>query len=58
MYVGSQHRREEWTDILGYCKETVIIDGRGYGVFAVAAKSASVWVNRKAQGRDTLDRAL
>lgn len=58
MFVGLQHRREEWSDILGFCTETVIIDSRGYGVFAVAAKSVSVWVNRKAQGRDTLGRDL
>ncbi|KAJ5179275.1 hypothetical protein N7492_002485, partial [Penicillium capsulatum] len=57
MYVGLQHRYEEWTDVLGHSAETVIIDSRGYGIFAVAAKSVSVWVDRKANGRDTVGRA-
>ncbi|KAJ5557474.1 hypothetical protein N7494_001389 [Penicillium frequentans] len=56
MYVGVKHMGEEWTDILDWCIETVIIDHRGYGIFPVAAKSISVWVNDKAKGRKSLAR--
>ncbi|KAJ5099890.1 hypothetical protein N7532_006891 [Penicillium argentinense] len=56
MYVGIKHAGEEWTDILGWCIGTVIIDSRGYGVFPVAAKSLSVWVNDRARGRSVLAR--
>lgn len=58
MYVGARHAGEEWTDILEWCVETVLIDHRGYGVFPVAAKSVSVWVHRKAKGRNNLNRPL
>jgi alpha-amylase len=58
MYVGRRHKGEEWSDILGWCLETVIIDNRGYGVFPVAAKSVSVWVHERAWGRKSLTRPL
>jgi len=58
MYVGKTHEGEEWTDILNRCVSTVIIDSRGYGVFPVAAKSVSVWVNDRAWGRNNLARSL
>lgn len=58
MYVGTKHIGEEWTDILGWCVGTVFIDTRGYGIFPVAAKSVSVWVNKKARGRTSLTRPL
>ncbi|KAJ6003437.1 Glycoside hydrolase superfamily [Penicillium sp. IBT 35674x] len=56
MYVGVKHMGEEWTDVLDWCIETVVIDHRGYGIFPVAAKSISVWVNSKAKGRKSLAR--
>ncbi|KAJ5894965.1 hypothetical protein N7495_006656 [Penicillium taxi] len=56
MYVGINHAGAEWTDILGWCIGTVIIDRRGYGVFPVSAKSVSVWVDSKAKGRHDLTR--
>ena len=58
MYVGVKHAGEEWTDILQWRMGTVIIDHRGYGIFPVAAKSVSVWINNKAKGRDDLARPL
>lgn len=58
MYVGVQCKGEEWTDILGWCVDTVVIDSRGYGKFPVSAKSVSVWVDSMARGRDTLAREL
>ncbi|PLN83441.1 alpha-amylase [Aspergillus taichungensis] len=54
MYVGRQHVKERWTDVLGWHKKTVIIDKKGYGVFPVSAMSVSVWVDSAAKGRDTL----
>ncbi|KAJ5266568.1 hypothetical protein N7478_009376 [Penicillium angulare] len=58
MYVGARHAGEQWTDILDWCVETVIIDHRGYGIFPVAAKSISVWVDNKAGGRKSLFRSF
>lgn len=58
MYVGKKHCGEEWTDILEWCVGTVIIDRRGYGIFPVSAKSASVWVSVNAGGRKDIDRPL
>ncbi|KAJ9264736.1 CAZyme family GH13 [Paecilomyces variotii] len=52
MFVGKQHAGERWTDLLEWNKETVVIDGQGYGIFPVLAMSVSVWVNDRADGRD------
>lgn len=54
MHVGRNHAGELWTDILGWCADTIAIDQRGYGVFPVGAKSVSVWVNAAADGRERL----
>ena len=56
--MGKTHKGEEWTDILNRCVGIVIIDNRGCGVFPVAAKSVSVWVNDRAWGRKNLARPL
>lgn len=56
MYIGKRHAGEEWTDILGWSSERVIIDKDGFGIFFVSAKSVSVWVNAAAEGRNTLGR--
>lgn len=58
MYVGKRHAGEEWTDILGWSSERVIIDKDGFGIFFVSAMSVSVWVNAAAEGRNTLGRHL
>lgn len=58
MYIGKRHAGEEWTDILGWSSERVIIDKDGFGIFFVSAKSVSVWVNAAAEGRNTLGRHL
>ncbi|PSR92274.1 alpha-amylase-like protein [Coniella lustricola] len=55
MYVGQQHAGEIWTDILGACWGEVQIDHCGWGVFACAAQSVSVWVHRQAPRRDEVD---
>ncbi|RMJ27106.1 alpha-amylase [Aspergillus sp. HF37] len=54
MHVGRNHAGELWTDILGWCADTIAIDQRGYGIFPVGTKSVSVWVNAAAEGRQHL----
>ena len=44
MYIGKDYAGEKMLDAMGNCNEEVIIDGEGYGVFKVKAKSVSVWV--------------
>ena len=44
MYIGKDYEGEKMLDAMGNCNEEVIIDGEGYGVFKVKAKSVSVWV--------------
>ena len=44
MYIGKDYAGEKMLDAIGNCNEEVIIDGEGYGVFKVKAKSVSVWV--------------
>ncbi|KAJ5820505.1 hypothetical protein N7474_006096 [Penicillium riverlandense] len=58
MYIGRGHAGEEWTDILQSRTGTVVIDDRGYGIFSVASKSVSVWVNSRAEGRQNIARHL
>ncbi|KAF7593846.1 hypothetical protein BBP40_010781 [Aspergillus hancockii] len=58
MYVGQDHARERWTDILGWHTGTVTIDKRGYGIFPVLAMRVGVWVNSAAKGRDSLEKLL
>lgn len=54
MYIGRDHAKEEWTDVLDWNQEVVTIDRKGYGTFPVAAMSVSVWVNSAAEGRESL----
>ena len=55
MAVGKEHANEVWTDVLGWQKEEVRIDGDGFGEFRCEGTSVSVWVNKNAQGRDQID---
>ncbi|KZF24103.1 glycoside hydrolase family 13 protein [Xylona heveae TC161] len=52
MYVGKSHKGELWTDILGWTPFKVIIDNKGYGMFACNGASVSIWVNSAAKGRE------
>ncbi|PYH89262.1 alpha-amylase, partial [Aspergillus ellipticus CBS 707.79] len=54
MFVGSNHAREKWTDVLRPEATAVVIDESGYGVFPVPGMGVSVWVNASAAGRDSL----
>ncbi|KAL4895664.1 glycoside hydrolase superfamily [Aspergillus ambiguus] len=58
MFVGRQHAKERWTDILEWNDEVVTIDRNGYGTFPVARLSVSVWVNYAADGREKIVRDL
>jgi len=52
MAVGSEHKDEVWTDVLGWQGDEVTIDGEGYGMFPCPGTSVAVWVRKDAQGRD------
>ncbi|KAI1323486.1 glycoside hydrolase family 13 protein [Xylariaceae sp. FL0255] len=52
MHVGEMHAGEIWTDVLGWSDRKVEIGGDGFGLFACAQTSISVFVNRDAEGRD------
>ncbi|KAF5862391.1 hypothetical protein ETB97_011748 [Aspergillus alliaceus] len=58
MYVGRNHAKEQWTDILGWHPETVTIDKKGYGIFPVFAMQVGVWVNSTAEGRESLEQSF
>lgn len=52
MFVGQDHAGQQWTDVLDNCRETIIIDDKGFGTFICSSKSVSVWVKQDAKGRD------
>jgi alpha-amylase len=52
MFVGESHAGEQWTDLLAWRRDVVVIDSHGFGEFPVSGKSVSVWVNAAADGRD------
>ncbi|KAL8814639.1 MAG: hypothetical protein Q9223_006153 [Gallowayella weberi] len=52
MYVGQEHKGEEWTDVLGWEQGQVTINQDGWGLFTCPGVSVAVWVNRTAKGRD------
>jgi len=52
MNVGTLHRGEVWTDVLGWCDQKVTIGDDGYGEFHCNETSVSIYVNQNAQGRD------
>ncbi|KAG7284778.1 hypothetical protein NEMBOFW57_009390 [Staphylotrichum longicolle] len=55
MFVGKRRVGEVWTDVLKWCPGQVIIGADGTGVFPVGPRSVAVWVNRAADGRETVD---
>jgi hypothetical protein len=52
MFVGRHHAGEQWTDLLGWNQEVIIIDGSGWATFPVSTRSVSVWVSAAADDRD------
>ena len=58
MYVGQRHAYEEWIDLLHSEMKPVVIDKKGYGVFAVKAMRASVWVESASVSREGIKRDL
>lgn len=58
MCVGSVHKGEVWTDLMGWAWGEVVIDDGGYGVFPVAAREVSVWAHKGARGRDKIDKLV
>ena len=55
MNVGKQHAGEIWTDVLKWCWGEVVIDEEGRGDFGVGPRSVSVWVDKRAVGRQKVD---
>ena len=52
MSVGTEHKGEVWTDVLGWQKDEVTIAEDGYATFPCAGTSVSIWVKKDAAGRD------
>jgi len=52
MYVGTEHKGETWTDVLGWNDKKVVIEEDGFGEFVCGETSVSVFVNAAAPGRD------
>jgi alpha-amylase len=52
MFVGTDHKGEKWTDLLGWETSEVCIGDDGFAMFPVGATSVAIWVNEKAEGRD------
>ena len=48
MEVGAGFAGEAFYDVMGICKEPVVIDKKGVGQFTAAGRSMSVWARRKA----------
>jgi alpha-amylase len=53
MCVGSEHKGEVWTDVLGWEQGEVTIDEEGWGEFKCPGISVAIWVLKDAQGRDS-----
>lgn len=56
MVVGSVHKGEVWTDLMGWAWGEVVIDEFGAGAFPVAARGVSVWAPKSAKGRYKIDK--
>ena len=52
MFVGQDKAGQQWTDVLGSCSKSVMIDSGGFGTFECSAKSVSVWIRHDAAGRE------
>ncbi|PSR83745.1 alpha-amylase [Coniella lustricola] len=55
MFVGEIHTGEHWTDLLGEVQGSIEIDSEGWGLFAAAPRSVSVWAASDAAGRHDID---
>ncbi|KIW63530.1 hypothetical protein, variant [Phialophora macrospora] len=52
MYVGTEHKGEIWTDILGWESVEVHVGDDGFGTFPVGSCSVSIFVKKDAPGRE------
>jgi alpha-amylase len=53
MCVGTEHKGEVWTDLLGWEQGEVTIDEGGWGEFNCPGISCAIWVRKDAHGRDS-----
>ncbi|NLC41294.1 MAG: alpha-amylase, partial [Erysipelothrix sp.] len=44
MFVGKEQANKEFSDVLSYDDERVVIDEEGFGDFTVNAQSAAIWI--------------
>ena len=44
MFVGKEQANKEFSDVLSYDDERVVIDEEGFGDFSVNAQSAAIWI--------------
>ena|SRR5947207_1261349 len=54
MFIGSEHKGEVWTDVLGWEQSEVVIGDDGWTDFVCPSASCAVWVNKIAPQRDGL----
>lgn len=52
MYVGTMHKGERWTDVLGWNRTVAVIGDDGKATFHCSATSVSVYVREGAPGRE------
>ncbi|ORY55885.1 alpha-amylase [Pseudomassariella vexata] len=55
MYVGRHHAHEQWVDLLRGAGGPVVIDANGWGLFPVAPRMVSVWVDIRALEASGMD---
>ena len=58
MHVGEMHAGETWTDVLGWETREIVIGEDGFADFICPGTSMSIWVNKKAEGREKFDEKL
>ena len=58
MHVGEMHAGETWTDVLGWETREIVIGQDGFADFICPGTSVSIWVNKKAEGRERFDEKL
>jgi len=58
MHVGELHAGEVWTDVLGWDHSEIVIGNDGFAEFRCGQTSVSIWVNKKAEGRERFSEEL
>lgn len=56
MEVGTEHKGEVWTDVLGWHQDEVTIGDDGWADFRCPARSVSIWVKKDAKMREEFNK--